>query len=276
VSAQRVAVVTGATDGIGKQTAIELLRRGLFVVAHGRSEARAREAAKAIAAAAGTDAVDVAVADFASMRQVRTMGAAIVSAHPRVDVLVNNAGIFCNERVVTEDGFELTLAVNHFAHFVLTHALMGALRESAQARIVHVSSGVHASGSIDLDDLAMERDFGGYEAYATSKLMNVLFSNELARRLQNTRITSNALHPGVIGTKLLRSGFGGGGAKVEAGARTSVMVATDPSLAKVTGAYFSDQRQVQAAARARDPKLARALYDKSCKVTDTLPLQEPR
>ena len=272
---KRVAVVTGATEGIGKQTAIELLRHGLFVVVHGRSESRAKDAAGDIAEAAGSKDVGTAVGDFSSMKEARAMGAAIAKSHPRLDVLVNNAGVFAKNRVVTEDGFELTLAVNHFAHFVLTHALIGALRESDQGRVVNVASGVHTSGDVDLDDLAMEKDWSGYDAYANSKLMNVLFSNELARRLQNTRITSNALHPGVIATKLLRTGFGGGGAKVETGARTSFKVATDPSLAKVSGAYFSDARQVPASARARDPKLARALYEKSCRVTQTEPLPEP-
>lgn len=272
----RVAVVTGATEGIGKQTAIELARKGLLVIVHGRSEARARDAAKDIGEASGSEALDVAVADFASLAEARAMGAAIAKEHPRVDVLVNNAGVYSKKHVVTGDGLELTLAVNHFAHFVLTHALLGALGRSEQGRVVNVASQVHSGGEVDLDDLEVKHGWSGYGAYAASKLMNVLFSNELARRLQNTSITSNALHPGVIATKLLRTGFGGGGADVERGARTSVKVATDPSLAEVTGAYFSDERQVPASPRARDPKLARALYDKSCVVTGTEPLAEPK
>lgn len=263
-----IAVVTGATEGIGKETAVALLRKGFLVVVHGRSETRAQEAADDLA----SSNVDIAVADFSSMKQTRTMGDALAKKHPRIDVLINNAGVFAKTRTVTEDGFELTLAVNHFAHFVLTHALIGALGAADQGRIVHVASGVHSSGQVDLDDLTFEHHFGGYEAYASSKLMNVLFSNELSRRLHGTRITSNALHPGVIATKLLRSGFGGGGASVESGARTSVKVATDPALAKTTGAYFSDEREVAPGARAKDPKLARALYEKSCALTGTTPL----
>ncbi len=267
-----VAVVTGASEGIGKQTAVELLKKGLFVVVHGRSEARAAESAAAISKAAKSDAVGTCVADFSSMKEARAMGEAIAKKHTRVDVLVNNAGIFANDRVVTKDGFELTLAVNHFAHFVLTHALIDALRASDQGRVVHVSSGVHGGGEVDLEDFTFAHGFSGYAAYASSKMMNVLFSNELARRLHNTHITSNALHPGVIATKLLRSGFGGGGASLESGARTSVMVATDPSLAETTGAYFSDMRKSAASPRARDASLARAFYEKSCEVTQTKPL----
>ena len=262
----KVAVVTGATEGIGKQTAIELVRKGLLVVVHGRSQARAREAADAIGAQ------DIAVADFASLAQVRAMGEGLAKKYPKLDVLLNNAGVFAKKRTVTEDGFELTVAVNHFAHFVLTHQLIASLRAAEQGRVVHVASGVHGSGEVDLGDINMEHGWSGYGAYASSKLMNVLFSNELARRLAGTHVTSNALHPGVIATKLLRSGFGGGGASVESGARTSVKVATDPSLAKTTGAYFSDEREVPSSARARDAKLAKAFYDRSCELTSIEPI----
>ena len=228
MSPQRIAVVTGATEGIGKETATELAAKGLLVVVHGRSAARARQAADEVAKASGASKVDVCVADFASVKQVRAMAEGLAATYPRIDVLLNNAGVFVNERTVTEDGFELTVAVNHFAHFVLTHALISPLGASDQGRVVHVASGVHSSGRVDLDDLSFERSFSGYEAYASSKLMNVLFSNELARRLRGTRVTSNALHPGVIATKLLRKGFGAaGGASLAAGARTSVKVATD-------------------------------------------------
>lgn len=274
MSQQRVALVTGSTEGIGKQTAIELLKKGLFVIVHGRSESRAREAADSIAEAAKTRDVDVAIADFASLAQVRAMAAEVAKKHPRLDVLLNNAGVYAKSRTLTEDGFELTASVNHFAHFVLTHLLIDALRASDQGRIVHVSSGVHGSGEIDLDDLNLENGWSGYAAYASSKLMNVLFSNELARRLHDTHITSNALHPGVIATKLLRTGFGGGGASVETGARTSVRVATDPSLAETSGAFFANERETQAAPRARDPELAKAFYEKSCELTGTRPLPE--
>ncbi len=272
MSSAPIAVVTGATEGIGKETAAALLRKGFFVVVHGRSEPRARAAASDLAKTTKSEAVDIAIADFSSMKETQAMGEALSKKHPRIDVLLNNAGIFAKERTVTEDGFELTLAVNHFAHFVLTHTLIGALGAAERARVVHVASGVHSSGHVDLEDLTFAHAFSGYDAYASSKLMNVLFSNELARRLRGTRITSNALHPGVIATKLLRTGFGAGGASVASGARTSVKVATDPALAETTGAYFSDEREVSCSPRAKDPKLARALYDKSCALTGTTPI----
>jgi NAD(P)-dependent dehydrogenase (short-subunit alcohol dehydrogenase family) len=258
-----IAVITGATEGIGKQTAAELAERGFHVVVHGRSEARAKEAAKGISGA------DICVGDFASLKQVRAMGADLAKRFPRIDVLLNNAGVFAKARTLTEDGFELTVGVNHFAHFVLTHVLLDSLRASDQGRVVHVSSGVHGGGEIDFEDLNLEHGFSGSAAYANSKLMNVLFSNELARRLQNTHITSNALHPGVIATKLLREGFGGGGASLSSGARTTTMVASDPSLAKTTGAYFSDARKATASASARDAALAKKFYETSCKLTGT-------
>ncbi len=270
----RRTLITGATDGIGWQTALELLRRGHEVIVHGRSEPRAAEAAAKLAKASNKPPPETCAADFASMKQVRAMGESLLSRFDRLDVLVNNAGVFATERTVTEDGFELTLAVNHFSHFLLTHILLPALRRSDQGRIVHVSSGVHGSGRVKLDDLQMTRGWDGYEAYASSKLMNVLFSNELARRLHGTHITSNALHPGVIGTKLLRAGFGGGGGSLERGARTSVKLATDPALSSVTGAYFSDGREVQPSSKSRDPALARALYERSCELTHVAPLPE--
>jgi NAD(P)-dependent dehydrogenase (short-subunit alcohol dehydrogenase family) len=274
VTPARRIVVTGATEGIGWQTALELMRLGHDVVVHGRSEARAAEAAAKLAKASGKPAPETCVADLASMKQVRAMGAALLERFDRIDVLVNNAGVFATKRIETEDGFELTIAINHLSHFLLTHLLLPALRQSDQGRVVHVASGVHAGGRVDLGDLQMRERWDGYEAYASSKLMNVLFSNELARRLHDTHITSNSLHPGVIATKLLRAGFGGGGASLEKGARTSVRVATDPALAGVTGAYFSDEREVASSARSRDPALAEGLYELSCKLTGVSPLPE--
>jgi len=256
---EKVILVTGATDGIGKETARVLSAAGHRVITHGRKR--------------GTADVH---GDLSSMREVRALAEQVHAACDHLDVLVNNAGIFAKKREVTADGFELTLAVNHFSHFLLTHLVMDLLRKSPhEARVVNVSSGVHASGEVDPDDLQMEHGWTGYGAYASSKLMNVLFTVELARRLQGTNVTVNALHPGVIATKLLRSGFGGGGASVDTGAATSVMVATSPKLRGVTGRFFSSERETTPSRRSQDPALAKALYETSARLVGVSPIDPP-
>jgi NAD(P)-dependent dehydrogenase (short-subunit alcohol dehydrogenase family) len=272
----QVHLVTGATDGIGKQTAIELAKRGARVLVHGRSEAKARLAADDVRKASGSDAVEPIHCDLASLAEVRACAERVLAAHEMLDVLVNNAGVFMHERVLTADGFETTMAVNHFSHFLLTHLLLPLLERAPRARVIHVSSGAHRGGALDFSDLTFERGFGGYAAYATSKLANILFSNELARRLAHTRITSNALHPGVITTKLLREGFGSHGDTLERGARTTIRVATDPALAEVTGKYFSDEREAQPSKAALDRAAQTRLYDLSATLTGATPLPLPK
>ncbi|MRG97469.1 SDR family oxidoreductase [Polyangium spumosum] len=266
MSQQRIVLVTGATDGIGRQTALELLRRGHHVLVHGRTEAKARATCEALEKESRSSEVTAVAGDLASMSAVRALAAEVASRAPRLDVLLNNAGVFLHERKLTEDGFEATFAVNHLAPFLLTHLLLPALRKSDAGRIVTVSSIAHTRGQIDFTDLTSERYFHGYAAYAASKLANVLFAYEMARRLAGTAITSNALHPGVIGTKLLRSGFGMGGGTVAQGAATSVRLATDPELAAVTGKYFSDEHEEPSSTRSLDRRLQRKLYEVSAEL----------
>jgi NAD(P)-dependent dehydrogenase (short-subunit alcohol dehydrogenase family) len=261
-------LVTGASDGIGKQTALELQKKGIEVLVHGRSEARAIEAVKSL----GKGDWEPVWGDLSSLKDVAAMADRVLAKHPVLDVLINNAGVFMKERQLTADGFELTMAVNHFGHFLLTHLLLPALKAAPKARIVHVSSMAHMRGALDLDDLTFERGFHGYTAYSASKLANVLFSNELARRLKETNVTSNSLHPGVIRTKLLATGFGMGGASLQSGAVTSVYCATASELDSVTGEYFSDGRKSQASSEGRDVKLQRAFYELSCKLTGVTPV----
>jgi NAD(P)-dependent dehydrogenase (short-subunit alcohol dehydrogenase family) len=227
-------LVTGATDGIGRATALALAARGATVLVHGRDPARAAAVAREANAVPGApgDAESV-VGDLASLAAVRALAAAVRARGAPLDVLVNNAGVAFRdaERRLSADGFELTFAVNHLAHFLLTRELLDLLAEAAArrggARVVTVSSELHARGRIDFDDLQGERRYGGTAAYAHSKLANVLFARALARRTAARGVTSNALHPGVIKTKLLREGFGSqGGAAVERGAATS---STSPS-----------------------------------------------
>jgi len=273
---QRIILVTGATDGIGRQTALELLRRGARVLVHGRTAAKAARVVDELSRETDSSALSPVFADLSSMAEVRRLAADVEARTDRLDALVNNAGVFLHERTLTVDGFETTFAVNHLAPFLLTHLLLSHLRRSHAGRIVTVSSIAHSRGRIDFDDLTSERYYHGYAAYAASKLANVLFAYEMARRLQGSHVTSNALHPGVITTKLLRSGFGSSGASVAQGAATSVKLATDPALASTTGKYFADEREQSSSAASHDRALQRRLYDVSSKLVgvEGLPMVE--
>jgi NAD(P)-dependent dehydrogenase (short-subunit alcohol dehydrogenase family) len=265
-------LVTGASDGIGKQTALELSKRHIRVLVHGRSEARAAQAVKELQAANREGEFAPIWGDFASMKEVEAMAGRVLEAHESLDVLINNAGIFAKRREVTADGFELTMAVNHFAHVLLTHRLLPLLEAAAQGRVVNVASGVHQSGHLSLEDLALSKGWSGYGAYASSKLANVLFTAELAKRLKGTKVTTYSLHPGVIHTKLLTQGFGGGGADLASGAVTSVYCATEPSLKDLSGQYFSNARRAPFAREAQDAAFTKAFYEESCRLVGVQPL----
>ena len=262
----KIILVTGSTDGIGLATARELAERGCAVIVHGRNARRADAAVREIAAATGNRNVTAVAGDFGSLEEVRALAAQVLRTSPRLDVLVNNAGIAVRRRRTTKDGYESTFAVNHLAPFLLTNLLLDRLRDSAPARIVNVSSGVHTSGRIDFDDLQMEDGFDGWQAYANSKLANALFTCELARRLDPAAVTANFLHPGVIDTKLLHVNFGGG-APVADGARTPVHLALAPEVAGVSGCYFVNRRQTRPAAATGDTRLATDLWRVSSALT---------
>jgi NAD(P)-dependent dehydrogenase (short-subunit alcohol dehydrogenase family) len=256
-------LITGATDGIGLASAVELARPGHHILVHGRNPARGQQAVQEISRATGNSRVELLLADLTSLAAVRALAAQVTSKYPRLDILINNAGVFMPRRTLTSDGFEVTFAVNHLAHFLLTNLLLDLLKASAPARIIHVSSGTHRSGRVEWDNLMGERRYDGYAAYANSKLANVLFAYALADRLRATRVTSNALHPGVIATKLLRAGWGGGGRELSRGAETVVYAATAPELETVTGRYFSDGRQAASSAASHDQELERKLWETS-------------
>ncbi|HZP88505.1 MAG TPA: SDR family NAD(P)-dependent oxidoreductase [Burkholderiales bacterium] len=257
-------LVTGATDGIGRETARQLLVLGHRVLVHGRNDSKAHGTAEALAKETGSDAAAV-WGDLSRMREVVALADQIKASAPALDVLISNAGVYEQRRLLTTDGFELTMAVNHFAPFLLVHHLLDALERAPVARVVVVASMVHQGAQIDLDDLTFERGYSGYDAYATSKLANVLFTRELARRLRakGDAITANALHPGVISTKLLHRGFGAGGAPVGKGAKTSVYLALSDEVQGVTGKYFVDCRETKPSRLALDDTLAEALWQES-------------
>jgi len=257
-----VMLVTGATDGIGRATAEALATRGAHVLVHGRRVDRVERVVNDLRARHPGSASGV-VADLASLDAVRHLASEIRQQVARLDVLIHNAGVFMSRRVMTIDGYETTFAVNHLAPFLLTRELLPLLLASAPARIVTVASVAHEQARLDLNDLQGRRHFDGYEAYARSKLCNVLFTRALARRLAGRGVTANAVHPGVVTTKLLREGFGSTGIPVEDGAAGSVRLATDPALADVTGRYFSKLRETEPSEVARDDVLAERLWDVS-------------
>lgn len=251
---RKIALVTGATDGIGRATAIELSARGWHVLVHGRNATKAKAAARAINGTAVTG-------DFTRLSDVVALAQQVRDATPALDALVNNAGIYASRREVTDDGFETTIAVNHFAPFVLTHQLLDALKAAPAGRIVNVSSMTHSGAKLDPAALNIERGWDPYQAYAASKLANIVFTRQLATNLQRTAVTANALHPGVIGTKLLRAGFSIKGDSAANGARTSVFLADDPAVQGLSGRYFVDCREASPSRAAQDDKLAQAVWD---------------
>lgn len=256
-------LVTGATDGIGRATARQLAERGARVLVHGRTRDKAERTAAALARETGRDAFEAVHGDFARLAEVRALAAEVRARHPALDVLLNNAGVYLHRRELSADGFELTLAVNHLAPFALTHLLLPALEASGHGRVIFVASVAHRRGQIALDDLDLARGFDGYGAYAASKLMNVLTTYELARRLAGRPVTVNALHPGVISTKLLRGGFGMSGDDVGRGAAGEVKLALDPALEGVSGRYFDMGEETRSSRASYDEALQRAVYEVS-------------
>ncbi|MBN2173329.1 MAG: SDR family oxidoreductase [Bacteroidales bacterium] len=255
----KIILITGSTDGIGKQTALDLARIGAKIIIHGRNNLKARTTKEEIAGQTGNENLDFAGADLGSLEEIRIMAGEISEKYERLDVLINNAGVFMNHRQMTKDGFETTFAVNHLAHFLLTGLLLDLIKKSDFARIINVASMAHAS-RIDFSNLQSEKYFDGYDAYSRSKLCNILFTYQLASMLEDTHVTANVLHPGVIRTKLLHAGWGGGGANLEQGAKTSVFLATSPEVKDVTGKYFSNSRIVGSSAVSYDIAVQETLW----------------
>jgi NAD(P)-dependent dehydrogenase (short-subunit alcohol dehydrogenase family) len=267
----KVCIVTGGNTGIGKETARGLARAGAAVVIAARDVAKADAARADIVATTHNDGVSVMPLDLGNTASIRAFADAFRAAHPRLDVLVNNAGLWTRARGTTADGFETTFGVNHLGPFLLTHLLLGRLRASAPARVVNVSSALHYRGAMRWDDTMFERDkFSGMAAYNQSKLANVLFTAALAERLRGTGVTVNAVHPGVVATELARelprvvqTVWNWFLLSPAQGAATSLHVATAPELDGVTGKYFEKSREKTASKAARDPAAQQCLWELS-------------
>ena len=260
-------LVTGSTDGIGKETARQLAQLGALVIVHGRHVDRCEAARDDIRAATGNPRVDFVTADLASQRQVRQMAAEISARYSRLHVLINNAGVILRQRQLSEDGIELSFAVNHLAPFLLTNLLLDRLKQSAPARIVNVSSTVHYDAPLKFDNLQGERKYNGVEVYKVAKLGNVIFTYELADRLKGSGVTVNCLHPGVVATKLLDAGWGWSNGLTSAqGAALSVYLATSSEVEHVSGQYFESRSAGGASPKATDVKLRRKLWDISAQL----------
>jgi NAD(P)-dependent dehydrogenase (short-subunit alcohol dehydrogenase family) len=264
---RKTVLITGATDGIGKQTAIELAAKGYRVIIHGRAEGSINNALKEISDLTGSKFLSTVYADLASLKSVHQLAGEIKNKYPVIDVMINNAGIYMKELKFSEDGYEMTFAVNHLSHFLLTNLLLDLLKKSDDGRVVNVSSAAHQNVKYDWDNLNAEKHFGGYAAYSLSKLANVLFSNELSDRLKGTTVKSNSLHPGVITTKLLRAGFNMSGASVKKGAETSVYLATSDSAASINGEYLIDCKISKPHPISKEKEVLEKFWEVSAKMT---------
>ncbi|GAB6031590.1 hypothetical protein CHUAL_009355 [Chamberlinius hualienensis] len=281
----KTVIITGANTGIGLETAKDLVGRGARVVMACRDLAKADGAAKEVAAMAPDrpNAVAVRKLDLASFKSIRKFAEEILNDTdiPRIDILINNAGIMYCPRWTTEDGFEMQFGVNHLGHFLLTNLLLDRIRESAPARIVNVSSMAHLWGKIHFDDLNWEKKYDSKYAYCQSKLANILFTKELTRRLDGSGVTTYSLHPGAVRTELQRhtkemlgtvlDTVSGVAARLffktpVQGAQTSIYCAVDEELINKSGLYYSDCAEKAPSSRALDEDVARRLWDVSCKL----------
>ena len=272
-------LISGATNGIGKQSALELAKMGAQIVIIGRNKAKTEETLREIQTSSGNKDVHALIADLSSMAEVRRVADEFKKQYARLDVLLNNAGGFFSERQESVDGYEVTFALNHLSYFLLTNLLLDRLKADAPSRIVSVSSEAHMMSPLNFDDLQSKQSYGmaGFRPYGQSKLMNVMFTYELARRLAGSGVTANALHPGAVNT-----GFGKNNRglmniamkiftffaiKVEDGAKTSVYLASSPEVEGVTGKYFDKSKQKQSSQVSYDEAAQKRLWEISEQLT---------
>jgi NAD(P)-dependent dehydrogenase (short-subunit alcohol dehydrogenase family) len=275
----KTVVITGATSGIGEVAACELAKQGARIVLIARDRARGEETLKRLESIAPGRNHVAHYANLSRLAEMKRVAEVIAASEPSIDVLINNAGAMFNERRVTEDGFERTFALNHMAYFVLSNRLKERLIAAAPARIVNVASDAHRGNTLDFGDLQSAHGYRGFTAYGRSKLANILFTRELARRLAGTGVTANCLHPGFVATRfgdnnsgLFRLGLGFAkrffALSPEEGAKTIVYLATAPEAADITGGYFAKSRPATPTAAARDDAAARRLWEESARLAN--------
>jgi NAD(P)-dependent dehydrogenase (short-subunit alcohol dehydrogenase family) len=268
----KTVIVTGANSGIGYVTARELAKMGARVMMVCRSQSKGEAARQRIMQEApDAPQSELVLADFASLASVRRAATELLERCPRIDVLVNNAGLFVSEPLTSADGYELTFAVNHLAPFLLTNLLLERIIASAPARIVNVSSYAHVTGNVKIPQIASPQRGNIAQAYGDSKLCNILFTNELARRLQGTGVTANSLHPGAVATNFAADARGAFAfffrlarpfmLTPEQGAATSIYLASSPEVEGMSGLYFVRKKPAKTSARAQDEALARKLWE---------------
>ncbi len=267
----KIVIVTGATNGIGLDAARALARQGATTHIVGRSATKLDESVSAIKAFAGHERVFAWQADLSSQQQIRVLAADLRVSIPRIDVLLNNAGAIFSTRQESPDGIELTWALNHLGYFLLTSLLLDAVKAAPAGRIVNVSSVAHLRGRINFADVELQSGYSGFKAYSQSKLANVMFTYALARRLTGSRVTTNAVHPGVVATGFGRNGNGvmnlvigtlstWFGRTSEMGATTSTYLASSPEVDGVTGQYFADRKAVKSSAASHDEAAQERLW----------------
>jgi NAD(P)-dependent dehydrogenase (short-subunit alcohol dehydrogenase family) len=273
----KVVLITGGTSGIGKASAVALASMGAEVVIVGRNEERGERAAEEIRRESGNEKVSLMLADLSVQADVRRLAEEFKERYDRLDVLVNNAGLVQSERTETPDGIETQLAINHLTPFLLTNLLLDLLKASAPSRIVTVSSDAHRWGKLDLDDLQSRKRYRGMQVYGATKLANILFTRELAERLEGTGVTANAMHPGGVNTNfgnnqrgpmsLLFRAFKPFMRSPEQGADTLVYLALSPEVEGMTGKYLADRKVKVASDEAYDETLQKKLWERSEELT---------
>jgi NAD(P)-dependent dehydrogenase (short-subunit alcohol dehydrogenase family) len=275
---EKIGLVTGANSGIGKATTTALAAKGATVIMLCRDRSKGEAARAEICRRTENERVDLLIADFSQQREIKRVAGEVRAKYPKLHVLINNAGAWNSDRLMTADGFETTWAVNHLAYFLLTMELLDLLKTSVPARIVNLSSDWHKLGHINFDDLQLEHGYGGSKAYGQSKLANVIFTYELARRLQGTGITANCLHPGGVNTNFFTRLKGLTGIitrlnrplmrSPEKGAETVIWLATSPEVEGITGKYFFDCHEIKSSRESYDPEVARKLWEISERMTN--------